>query len=61
MQAQLGEWAAASVDFFGVLLVGMLVQSLLTVRASVLRRSSCRTRSTRFWSISGCRGNEEKK
>ena len=33
MQAQLGERAAASVDFFGVLLVGMLVQSLLTVRA----------------------------
>lgn len=33
MQAQLGEWAAESVDFFGVLLVGMLVQSLLTVRA----------------------------
>ena len=32
MQAQLGEWAAA-LDFFGVLLVGMLVQSLLTVRA----------------------------
>ncbi|OAO15946.1 vacuolar protein sorting-associated protein [Blastocystis sp. ATCC 50177/Nand II] len=30
VQAQLGEWAAASVDFFGVLLVGMLVQSLLT-------------------------------
>ena len=33
MQAQLGEWTAASVDFFGVLLVGMLLQSLLTVRA----------------------------
>ena len=33
MQAQLGEWAAASVDSFGVLLVGMLLQSLLTVRA----------------------------
>lgn len=34
VQTQLGEWTAATVDFFGVLLVGMLVQSLLTVRAA---------------------------
>lgn len=33
VQTQLGEWTAATVDFFGVLLVAMLVQSLLTVRS----------------------------